>query len=118
MGRIKVTINAEYIDNKLTAFGKSIEFKNKIVELKENDNCLFVRLLVVPGQELNENTLSNVYAINKLGEIQWQIKNVAPKGNNVYICAPLVGMDIEENDLFVTDFMGRRFEVNQENGEL
>lgn len=40
------------------------------------------------------------------------------KGNNVYICAPLVGMDIEENDLFVTDFMGRRFEVNQENGEL
>ncbi len=106
MGRIKVTINAEYIDNKLTAFGKSIEFKNKIVELKENDNCLFVRLLVVPGQELNENTLSNVYA------------NVAPKGNNVYICAPLVGMDIEENDLFVTDFMGRRFEVNQENGEL
>ncbi|EFU8668905.1 hypothetical protein H3D33_002999, partial [Listeria monocytogenes] len=47
-----MTINAEYIDNKLTAFGKSIEFKNKIVELKENDNCLFVRLLVVPGQEL------------------------------------------------------------------
>ncbi|MBC1742911.1 hypothetical protein HCA06_07460 [Listeria welshimeri] len=118
MGRIKVTINAEYTDNKLSAFGKNIEFKNKIVELKENDNYLFVRLLVAPGQELNESTLSNVYAINKLGEIQWQIKNVAPKGNSVYICVPLVGMNIEENVLFVTDFMGRRFEVNQENGTL
>ncbi|EFS04653.1 conserved hypothetical protein, partial [Listeria seeligeri FSL S4-171] len=28
------------------------------------------------------------------------------------------GMEVELNVLFVTDFMGRRFEVNQENGAL
>lgn len=111
---VRVIINAEYTDNKLSVFGKNIEFKNKIVELKENDNYLFVRLLVAPSQELDESTVSNVNAINKLGEIQWQIKNASPRGNSVYIYAPLVGMNIEENVLFVTDFMGRRFGVNQE----
>ncbi|WP_228464350.1 hypothetical protein [Listeria seeligeri] len=113
-----MTTNAEYIDNNLSAFGKNIEFNNKIVELKENDKYLFVRLLVAPGQEVNENAFSNVYAINQSGEIQWQIKNIAPKENSGYICAPLVGMEVEHNVLFVTDFMGRRFEVNQENGAL
>ncbi|EPN3918752.1 hypothetical protein ACTZ8G_002226 [Listeria monocytogenes] len=111
---VRVIINAEYTDNKLSVFGKNIEFKNKIVELKENDNYLFVRLLVAPSQELDESTVSNVNAINKLGEIQWQIKNASPRGNSVYIYAPLAGMNIEENVLFVTDFMGRRFGVNQE----
>ncbi|MBC1885571.1 hypothetical protein IMX23_12250 [Listeria seeligeri] len=66
MERVKMTVNAEYIDNKLSAFGK----------------------------------------------------NIAPKENSGYICAPLVGMEVELNVLFVTDFMGRRFEVNQENGAL
>lgn len=111
---VRVIINAEYTDNKLSVLGKNIEFKNKIVELKENDNYLFVRLLVAPSQELDESTVSNVNAINKLGEIQWQIKNASPRGNSVYIYAPLAGMNIEENVLFVTDFMGRRFGVNQE----
>lgn len=111
---VRVIINAEYTDNKLSVFGKNIEFKNKIVELKENANYLFVRLLVAPSQELDESTVSNVNAINKLGEIQWQIKNASPRGNSVYIYVPLAGMNIEENVLFVTDFMGRRFGVNQE----
>lgn len=111
---VRVIINAEYTDNKLSVFGKNIEFKNKIVELKENANYLFVRLLVAPSQELDESNVSNVNAINKLGEIQWQIKNASPRGNSVYIYVPLAGMNIEENVLFVTDFMGRRFGVNQE----
>lgn len=48
--RVRVIINAEYTDNKFSVFGKNIEFKNKIVELKENANYLFVRLLVAPSQ--------------------------------------------------------------------
>ena len=111
--------NVEYNKNKLNVSGKIIEFKSEISELKENDNYLFVRVSVTPSLELNDNILSNIYAINKLGEIQWQIKNNAPKGNAEYICAPLVGMDIKKDgSLFVTDFMGRKFEVNQKNGVL
>lgn len=64
--------------------------------MKENDNYLLVRVSVTPNLELNDNISSNIYAINKLGEIQWQVKNSIPKGSAEYICAPLVGIDIKK----------------------
>lgn len=38
-----------------------------------------------------------MYAINKFGEIQWKIKNIALKGNAEYLCAPLIGMDMKNS---------------------
>lgn len=77
-------------------------------------------MLEIPsGRQLTEEEFCNVVAINESGGIEWRIKNIPPQSNPEYICSPIVGMNLDLNDnLFVTDFMGRKFQVNQETGNL
>lgn len=116
---VKIESYFEYDKNKLTISGGKIEFQYNISEVKVSNNYFFVRLEIPSGQQLTEKELCNVIAINESGNVEWQIKNYPPQNNSNYICSPIVGMDLDENDmLFVTDFMGRKFQVNQETGAL
>lgn len=116
---IKIDIKFEYNNNELIISGKEIKFQHNISELKSNATHIFLRLEIPTGQKLTEEELCNVVAIDGFGNIEWRIKNIPPEDNQNYICAPIVGMNLNEMDtLFVTDFMGRKFQVNQENGEL
>jgi len=119
MERIKIEAKIDFRDNELKISGKEIRFRHNISELKENKILFFVRLQIPVSQQISNEDFSNVYAVNKLGKIEWQIQNVPPSDHKDYICAPIVGLTIDKKDeLFVTDFMGRRFQVNQKNGEL
>ncbi|MCK0473844.1 hypothetical protein [Halalkalibacter sp. APA_J-10(15)] len=110
-------IQVEYTKNKLDVFGKVVDFKYDIAEVEQNEQYIFVRLAIPSNIKMGESELRNVYAVNEVGKIQWQIKNFPPKNNPEYQCAPIVGIHIDSNGtLFVTDFMGRRFEVEQKSG--
>ncbi|RXV12087.1 hypothetical protein [Enterococcus faecalis] len=116
---IKIDNKVKYENNKLTILGKKIEFQYNISELKSNNNHIFVMLEIPSGRQLTEEELCNVVAINETGDIEWRIKNIPPQNNSDYICAPIVGMNLDVSDnLFVTDFIGRKFQVNQETGKL
>lgn len=119
MERIKIDNNVEYADNELTISGEKIVFEYNISKLKLNNNYIFVRLEVLFGRKLTEEELCNVVAVDESGSIKWKIKNIPPQNNPDYICAPIVGMNLDVNNiLFVTDFMGRTFQVNQDTGDL
>ncbi len=79
-----------------------------------SDGNLFFAILEPSLEEL-----SNVFAVDKEGKTIWQIKNVQPKDNMEYIVSPMVGINLsEDNHLFATDLMGRKFRVNKETGKL
>jgi hypothetical protein len=112
-------MKVECNNNVLNVGGLKLEFDNKIVEVKQSEKYIFVRTEVAPNVELNKKELSNVYAIDNYGQLVWQIKNNPPENNPQFICAPIVGLDVDSlNNLYVTDFMGRRFEVSEKDGSL
>ncbi|EAF5665933.1 hypothetical protein ACKTFP_001969 [Listeria innocua] len=110
----------QYKDNELEISGKKIKFPKKIDEIKQNDEYVFVRLaIIMNSSEYIEGEDNNVYAIDKMGNIVWQIKNFPPKDNLEFTCSPIVLMYVDEsNHLFVTDFSGRRFKVNLKTGDM
>ncbi|MBC1405983.1 hypothetical protein HB952_13190 [Listeria welshimeri] len=110
----------EYENNELEISGKKIKFSNKIDEVKQNNEYVFVRLAIIMNSSMHvEDEDNNVYAIDRKGDIVWQIKNTAPKDNPEFICSPIVLMYVDnDNHLFVTDFSGRRFKVDIKSGNM
>ena len=96
--------------NQLIINNKQISFNNKIQEVKILNETTIVLLNV-------DGSLDNVYGINSDGEIIWKIKEPNEKkvGNNRF---PYVGISIKDEKVAVIDFYGRRFFVNEKNGEI
>ena len=110
----KITMCYKCENNELEISGKKINFSNKIDEIKQNNEYVFVRLAIIMNSSVHtEDEDNNVYAIDRNGNIVWQIKNTPPKNNPEFICSPIVLMHVDDNNhLFVTDFSGRRFKVD------
>lgn len=115
-----MTMYYKYENNELEISGKKIKFPNKIDEIKQNNEYIFVRLAIVLNSPVHiKDEENNVYAIDKNGDIIWQIKNIPPEDNLNFSCAPIVLIHLDENNqLFVTDFLGRRFEVDLKTGDM
>ncbi|MBC1805818.1 hypothetical protein HCJ40_02130 [Listeria sp. FSL L7-0993] len=110
----------KYENNELEVSGKKIKFPNQIDEIKQLNEYLFVRLTIILNSPVRlKDEENNVYALDKNGNIIWQIKNISPKDMPDFTCAPIVLMYLDENkNLFVTDFSGRRFKVDLKTGNL
>ncbi|MCD2225703.1 hypothetical protein LAX75_13955 [Listeria cossartiae] len=110
----------KYENNELEVSGKKIKFPNQIDEIKQLNEYLFVRLTIILNSPVRlKGEENNVYALDKNGNIIWQIKNISPKDRPDFTCAPIVLMYLDENkNLFVTDFSGRRFKVDLKTGNL
>ncbi|MGT2950267.1 hypothetical protein [Streptococcus cuniculi] len=50
--------------------------------------------------------------------MKWQIQNVQPVDYPEFKTAPIVLISLNESQLFVSDFMGRRYEVKLQTGEM
>lgn len=116
----EIITHYEYDNNELEISGEKIKFSNKIDEIKQNNEYVFVRLAIIMNSSVHiKDEENNVYAIDRNGDIAWQIKNIPPKDNPEFICSPIVLMFVDDNDhLFVTDFSGRRFKVDLKSGNL
>ena len=110
----------KFENNELEFSGKKIEYPNEIEEIKQNNEYLFIRLAIIMNSPVPiKDEDNNVYAIDKNGNVVWQIKNIPPEDNEEFICSPIVLMYVDDNNrLFVTDFSGRRFKVNLETGGI
>ena len=67
---------------------------------------------------LTDNDFKNVYAIDVKGKIKWQIQNVRPVNNPNFQFAPIVNIQVLDDNLFVTDFMGRKYNVDIDTGNM
>lgn len=108
-----------YSENCLIVFETKVYFKFNISEMIISENKIFILLIIPRGIALGQDEVCNVYCYNKNSDMEWQIKNIAPENLPGYQVMPFVGLNLENNSvLYVTDFMGRCFEVNTKNGKL
>lgn len=109
-----MTLNIQIDKNILTLNNKKIKFSHDIRQFKTLENDIVV-LLSIPG---NDNTLDNIYCYSNTGIIKWQVqplKDAFPELKQVF---PFEQMSIIDDKISATDFYGRRFIINPEDGKI
>lgn len=107
-------MNIKTEKNILTLNNKKITFKHNIRQVNaENDNIIV--LLGIPN---NDQTLDNIYCYGQNGIIKWQVQSIKeafPEMKNVF---PFEQMAVIDGKLSASDFYGRRFFINIDDGQI
>lgn len=91
----------------------AVKFDYPIRDAKLFDRNIIV-LLSIP---YNDDTIDNLFSVNVQGQIIWrsqQLKQVFPKEKLL----PYEQMVINEQEIKVSDFYGRRYFINPSNGRI
>ena len=101
--------------NKVFFDHKIVEFQYDIMQLITENENVFTLLKIPFNQELGYNEFHNVYCYNQEGEKVWQIgeRNKEIDDNIVFVM-----INIIDEQLFVNDFLGRKFIVNKHSGTI
>ncbi len=78
----------------------------------------YIILLKIPRVELGVEELNNILCYDETGKMCWRINNELPSNIISKEQVPYVAVQIVDGKLYATDFWGRKFNVNVENGEL
>ena len=78
----------------------------------------YVVLLKIPRVELGAEELNNILCYNENGEMCWRIREKLPSNIVSKEQIPYVAIQIMNGKLYATDFWGRKFNVDVENGNL
>lgn len=81
-------------------------------------NDKYVILLKIPRVELGMDELNNILCYDDKGKMCWQISNKLPPSISCKDQMPYVAIQIIDRELYATDFWGRKFSVDVNNGEL
>lgn len=112
MDNIKVNECDVVIDGKKI----SLEYPIKMVERMGD---LYIILLSIPTRtELGLKELNNIICYNIRGQLIWRIDDKLPSQITSDEQTPYVAIQIQDNILKATDFFGRRFHINVEDGRL
>jgi hypothetical protein len=104
--------NISFENNTLWINDKTISFKYNIDTVIENDNSLFIMIDIPLNQkEYYYEDFHNVYCYDANGDLLWQIGERSI--GDIYEYVLIV---INDNNLYATDMMGRRYLVNKKNG--
>lgn len=102
-----------YQDNILNIGIHKIEFSHIIRDVKLSGDKLII-LLEIPS---NDDTINNLYALNNEGVILWQAEDLKEVYNNQRLM-PYEQMSIETQEIRVSDFYGRRYFINSDDGKI
>lgn len=85
----------------------------------EKINDKYIVLLNIPQRvELGKDELNNVLCYDETGKMCWQISDKLPSSIISKEQIPYIAIHIMDGKLYATDFWGRKFSVDVENGEL
>jgi hypothetical protein len=116
VGKLSKEVN--YKDNILFISDKKIEFQYNILQIQKNERAIFVALDIPMDAKLGENEVNNVFSFNYSGKMIWRVKNILPQNTPEYKRMPFEVISLVNDQLYATDFVGRRCEVNQLTGNL
>jgi len=105
MSEVKFAENILYIGD------VKIPFANRIMQLKKDEDKIFILLHIPPKKELEYDDCHNIYCYDCTGKEVWQIGQ-RPKGDDTVFTM----INLIESVLYANDFLGRRFSINKENG--
>ncbi len=105
-------------NNILTIGNNSIEFADEIEEVVDFENCLVVRT-----KRFNSSTLENVYGVNELAKITWQVplmeSIVYQEKEYIGITKPYNRLTkIDDRRIKLHNYDGTTFEVDVTNGKI
>lgn len=78
----------------------------------------YILLLKIPRIELGFEELNNIICYDKNGKLCWRISSELPSGIISKEQIPYVEIQNIDGELYATDFWGRKFNVDVENGKL
>lgn len=106
------------IDGNILSIGHTkITAKYPIKEV-ERINEKYIVLLKIPRIDLGVEELNNILCYDENGKMCWRISDKLPSNIASTEQIPYVAIQIIDEKLYATDFWGRKFNVNIENGEL
>lgn len=105
--------NYSYQNNILIIGTHKVEFLRLIRDAKLIDDKIIV-LLEIPA---DDDTINNLYAICNSGEILWQAEDLRKIFGN-QLLLPYEQMVIENKEIRASDFYGRRYFIDSENGKV
>lgn len=104
--------------NTITINETTVVFEYDIAEVIKIKELLIIRLSIPQSNSVKLEDFNNVYCIENDGKVKWQINNLKIKSSPIFKIAPIVLLNNSDNGLYATDFMGRRYEINIETGEM
>ena len=104
-------------DNILNIGDTKIIVKYPIKQV-ESISGKYVILLKIPRVELGTEELNNILCYDENGEMCWRISDKLPSNIVSKEQIPYVAIQIMNGKLYATDFWGRKFNVDVENGNL
>lgn len=99
--------NTLFINSKYVKFGFDIRCT---IEYKKH-------VLVLLSIPFTRNDINNIYCINQLGEIVWQVEDLNflyPNLKNL----PYEQMGIKDDILYASDFYGRNYSIDLDTGKI
>jgi len=81
-------------------------------------NEKYIVLLKIPHVKLGPEELNNILCYNQKGTLCWRISSELPSNIISKEQIPYVEIKIIDGKLYATDFWGRRFNVDLEDGRL
>ncbi len=106
-------INYTYNDNELIINNLKVTFDYPIRDARLLDKNIII-LLSIP---YNDDTIDNLFLINIQGDMVWRsqnLKELFPKEKLL----PYEQMIIDDQEIRVSDFYGRRYFINPSNGKI
>lgn len=101
-------MNITYKDNIVYFIQKEIIFPDRIFQIKQDDDKIFILFEIPTKDELTYNDYHNVYCYSDKGNKIWQI-GVRPKGDK----AVYTMIDMDDAYLYANDFFGRRYTIDK-----
>ena len=101
-------------DKKILYIGdKKVVFEDEIYQVRIDDDKIYVLLDIKPKEKLIYDDCYNVFSYSWDGQKIWQI-GVRTKGSpTVYTM-----INFDDKYLYANDFMGRRYYVDKNTGEI
>lgn len=109
---IRGVVKMVWQDNYIIINDKKIEFKAKIYKVTSYK----MRIFILIGFDMDEQTHCNVYCINECGQVAWQIQPKHKTCKNMENA--FISLKIQDGRYSVTNFYGDEYCFNPFNGKL
>lgn len=107
------------IDGNVLNIGNATIITKYPIEKVDKINDKYIVLLNITQRvELGKDELNNILCYDQNGKMCWQISDKLPSSIISKEQMPYIAIRIVDGKIYATDFWGRRFNVDVENGEL
>ena len=104
----------QYEKNHIEINSNSYDFEfdiRAVIEYKEK----YIVLLAIP---FNKTEINNIYCLDAQAKLIWQAEDLSVRCPELKNLLPYEQMGIKDDIIFASDFYGRNYQINVNNGKI